>query len=135
MTKHEAFEMIASINKDLSWVAYRDEVWKIIDQIDQPPAEFSVREMVELMRKDQHTVRVAVYPDDVFVISRASGYNDFTVKDIDSLRAKLLELAKPPEPKTVMVEMSVDDAKYYASSHWNITDGCKTALEKAGVKL
>lgn len=142
MTKYEAFEAIAGVSEDQSWIAYRDEILKILDQIDQPPAEFSVREMVELMKHDPHSQYTLLQSNGNALIRRMSGHADFNVDDIDSLRAKLVELAKPSDPKTVMVELPTKVVGEYANLSANIGStgetlkaACKTALEKAGVKL
>lgn len=104
----------------------------IIDQIDQSPAEFTVRELCELIATS--TVDYVVLDG---LLSAAIEFRSTReVVSIDSLRAKLLELAKPPEPQTVLVEMPLEMALTIRNiGAGEIAKVCKAALEKAGVKL
>lgn len=132
MTKYEAFEAIAGVSEDQSWIGYREEILKILDQIDPPPAEFTVREMVELMNPDGSTVA------SVLIDFESDWEIDESIKGrgIDSLRAKLIELAKPPQPQTIMVELPLSVARCCAEFRdGDVAKACKTALVKAGVNL
>ena len=130
MTKYEAAVAIASVNEDQSWVAYRDEVLKIIDQIDQPPAEFSVSELCELIDatyENHPHLSVELFGNQVWLCGTFNG------QGIESLRDKLVELAKPEDPE-VMVPMKLSLVKYCAKHDCEVAKACKAALEKAGVK-
>jgi len=130
MTRYEAFEAIAAVSDDVSWIEYRDRILAIIDQIDQPPGEFSVRELVESLEAGHW---VQLYSDASWYMVRRRNHEG---RGIDSLRAKLIELAKPPEPTTVMVEMPLAVARCCAELRdGDVAKACKAALEKAGVKL
>lgn len=131
MTKYEAFEAIAGVSDYVSWIEYRDRILAIIDQIDQPPTEFSVREMVELIGAGQYCVQID--STGKWYLAHRRNHEGH---GIDSLREKLIELAKPPEPKTIMVELQLSVAKCCAEFRdGDVAKACRAALEKAGVKL
>lgn len=132
MTKYEAFEAIAEVSDYVSWIEYRDMILEILDQIDQPPAEFTVRELCELI-----TATHANYPDLSIELFGDGSWicGRFDNQTIESLRAKLIELAKPPVPKTVMVELPLSVARCCAEFRdGDVAKACKAALEKAGIK-
>lgn len=126
MTKYQAFEAIAGVSDDVSWIEYRDRILAILDQIDQPQPEFTVRELVSLLDVGHW---VQIYSDARwYMVSRRNHEG----RGIDSLLAKLIELAKPPEPKTVMVEMPLAVARCCAEFRdGDVAKACKAALEKA----
>lgn len=128
MTKYEAAAAISSVNEDQSWVTYRDAILKILDQIDQTPAEFSVREMVELLQDGQYWVQI--YSTGKWYLVHRRNHEGH---GLDSLRDKLVELAKPEDPE-VMVPMKLSLVKYCAKHDCEVAKACKAALEKAGVK-
>lgn len=137
MTKYEAFEAIAAVSDDVSWIEYRDRILTILDQIDQPPGEFSVSELVGSLGTGHY---VHLYANGCWFLASRINCNG---EGIESLRAKLLELAKPPEPKTAPCDVPIEWLKLWVrelagSSSANnrlASANAKAALEKAGVKL
>lgn len=132
MTKYEAFEAIAAVSDDVSWIEYRDRILAIIDQIDQPPAEFSVSELCELIDatyENHPHLSVELFGNQVWLCGTFNG------QGIETLRDKLVELAKPEDPE-VMVPMKLSLVKLCAEFRdGEFAKACKTALKKAGVKL
>ena len=125
MTKYEAFEAITGVSDDVSWIEYRDRVLAILDQIDQPPGEFSVRELVELLMPGDY---VHLYVKQTWYLG---GRIHCQGQGIDALRDKLLELAKPEDPE-VMVPMRLSLVKCCAECRdGDVAKACKAALEKA----
>ena len=127
MTKDEALAQIRIIRTscdDLN--VSQEKISEVLDQIDQPPGEFSVRELIESLGTGHY---VHLYANGCwFLASRINCDGE----GIDALRAKLLELAKPPEPKTIMVEMPLAVARCCAERlDGDIKLACKAALEKA----
>lgn len=139
MTKDEAIAQIRIIrtnHDDLN--ASQEKIREVIDQIDQPPGEFSVREMVELICNGQYWVQI--YSTGKWYVCHRRNHEG---TGIESLRAKLIELAKPPEPKTAPCDVPIEWLKLWVrelagSSSANnrlASANAKAALEKAGVKL
>lgn len=129
MTKDEAIAaIIDSRNRMKTWATYVSEVREIIDQIDQP-GEFRVRELVELICE---TNWVEIYGNHTWTICKCGESREVIGMGIDALRAKLLELAKPPEDPEVMVPMRLSLVKCCAERlDGDIKLACKAALEKA----
>lgn len=103
----------------------QQEISRIIDQIDQ---EFSVRELCKLIEGancESGAVLIAFDGEWSFVDDEISG------GDIDALRAKLIELAKPEDPE-VMVPMRLSVVKCCAEHRdGEVAKACRAALEKA----
>lgn len=132
MTKQEAMLKIKHVRENVSgYENSQHEISQIIDQIDQPAGEFTVRELCELISAthvNHPGMSVELFGDGSWICSA------FDNECIDTLRAKLIELAKPPEPKTIIVELDTCDAKRWAEFIGPVGKACKVALEKAGVK-
>lgn len=131
MTKDEAMSEILKVREtNLYWDDSQAEIRKIIDQIDQPPAEFTVRELCELIAATHVN-----YPDQSVELFRDGSWicGKHDGPDIESLRVKLIELAKPPKPTTIMVELPMSVARCCAEYYdGEVAKACKAALEKAG---
>lgn len=127
MTKEQAMLKIKLARTCGNFEESQQEIGRIIDQIDQP-GEFSVRELCEAIAAthDNHPdLHVELFGDESWI------YGKFDGEGIDSLRAKLIELAKPEDPE-VMVPMRLSLVKCCAE-HWGgeVAKACKVALEKA----
>jgi len=133
MTKEEAIERLsANLYKPVNELDKLRAIRDIIDQIDQPPGEFSVRELCKLIAATHDNypdLHVELFGDGSWICGK------FDDEHFDSLRAKLLELAKPPMPETLCVELPTSTIVAIAAGReCEVQAACKAALEKAGVK-
>ena len=126
MTKYQAFEAIAAVSDDVSWIEYRDRILAILDQIDQPPVEFTVKELMDLLMPGDY---VHLYVKQGWYFG---GRIHCQGQGIDALRAKLLELAKPPMPAILCIELPTSTVMAIAAGReCEVQAACKAALEKA----
>lgn len=129
MTKEQAMLKIKLARTCGNFEESQQEISRIIDQIDQS-GEFSVRELCELIGNVERIQHVAIANKGDCKIRFNNGR--FTCVDADDLKTELLELAKPPEPKTIMVEMPLWVARCCVEYRdGEVAEACKAALEKA----
>lgn len=133
MTKQQAMLKIKLARTCGNFEESQQEISRILDQIDQTPGEFTVRELVESLDSGHWT---QIYSDQTWYLSANALQTYCEGRGIDSLRDKLLELAKPPMPETLCVELPTSTIVAIAAGReCEVQAACKAALEKAGVKL
>lgn len=130
MTKDEAFEAI--IKTCGSMLPWQDtKVWfrEILDQIDPPAQEFTVRELCELIENSKQYHSVTLFGDREWCIESINDHDDELVGDgIENLR---LTLIVQQTPKTVMVELDLATAKCIAEYRdGELAKSCRNALNK-----
>lgn len=131
MTKDEALEAIATArNRNSSWDHSQAEIREILDQIDPEPDQ-----LWDLMRAVNWLYSLTT--DGELWTIQQGGNEPFHGRGLDTLKAKLIELATPPKPTTVMVELPTSEVEYMASrdsiqcgSVRTISNACKAALAK-----
>lgn len=131
MTKDEAKAAIHKIRDEYGW--FSDVQRKITAIIDQIEPDFTVRELVTLLKQARDgTSEASIDIEEIWTLASV-GAIEHEGQGVDSLRAKLLELVKPPmaEQKTIMVEMPLFVARDPSAFDYDVTKACRAALEKA----
>ena len=132
MTKDDAMKAIydAWISKP-TLAETMSRIREILDQIDQPQPEFTVRELVELLGKIPRYTWVEIDHEGPLFIEQAGGDYLQSCRDGNDLKAKLLELAnlQPPSDK-VTVQIDRKLAEFIADYRdGDLSVACREALK------
>ena len=129
MTKDEALTAIENeARSPAGWSRFYGVVSEILDQIDQPQAEFTVRELVELLgNKNSEACMVQINHGLAWwIYGDKNSYRGVGVAD---LKARLTQLANPQPPSDkVMVMMERKDAEWLAGDTSSLSVACREAL-------
>ena len=133
MTKDEALKEIRKIRTGCDGLdESQNMIREILDQIDQPQAEFTVRELVELLGQIKLRIEIKRTALGTYwlVTSESKSFQSqgFGIAD---LKAKLLELANPQPPSDkVLVPLDRDFVEFIAKCcNGDNAEACREALK------
>jgi hypothetical protein len=131
MTKEQALNRIRDITKGIYvWSEIRQPIREILDQIDQPQPDFTVRELVELLEKIDAGCWVEIDGEATWNIRDSNGA-ELLDSGIDRLKATLTALANPQPPSdkvAVMIDRKL--AEFIADYRdGDLAEACREALK------